>query len=92
MDGPYSMHTLRQDETRCLYYVECPKYSIQLEALCYLCDCVNGRGRYVTTFNINRGQYAKVNGAKCRKSCTLNQQNFSNYLQQSNDSFRGPYI
>ena len=32
-----------QQETRWLYCVECPQYSIRLKALGYLCDCLSGR-------------------------------------------------
>ena len=30
------------DKTRLLYCVECPQYSIRLEELSYLCDCLSG--------------------------------------------------
>jgi len=32
-------------KTRWLYCVECPQYSIRLEKLSYLCDCISGRGQ-----------------------------------------------
>jgi len=47
-----SLYGSRKKITRWLYCVECPRYSIRLEALGYLCDCLSGR--------VQRWQVVKV--------------------------------